>query len=63
MASEDGKNPLPGKGKGKKDGSRALGGPSGECVCPSCGRSFSHRRGVPCAMMVCPRCGSPMMRK
>jgi len=37
-------------------------GPSGECVCPSCGYKVPHERGVPCATVTCPKCGSKMIR-
>jgi len=37
-------------------------GPSGECVCPSCGKRIPHRRGVPCYSETCPECGQKMTR-
>ena len=53
--------PASGKRTQPKEGTGF--GPSGECICPDCGRSFPHRRGVPCAKVICPRCGSAMVRK
>jgi len=37
-------------------------GPSGNCVCPSCGATAPHKRGVPCYDMTCPKCGAKMTR-
>ncbi|MCD6092942.1 MAG: DUF134 domain-containing protein [Candidatus Aenigmarchaeota archaeon] len=37
-------------------------GPSGECVCPSCGYRMAHQRGVPCFQCKCPKCGTLMTR-
>ena len=37
-------------------------GPAGQCVCPSCGHSVPHQRGVPCATASCPKCGAAMTR-
>ncbi len=51
-----------GQGAGRGQGGKAL-GPGGECVCPDCGATASHERGVPCMQKACPRCGSPMTRK
>jgi hypothetical protein len=34
----------------------------GECVCPNCGSSQPHPRGVPCRMISCPECGTSMGR-
>ncbi len=38
-------------------------GPGGECVCPKCGATASHERGIPCTSMKCPKCGARMTRK
>jgi uncharacterized paraquat-inducible protein A len=49
-----------GKGQGRMGGYAR--GPSGDCVCPSCGHRISHKRGVPCYEQACPRCGTKMTR-
>jgi len=38
-------------------------GPGGECICPNCGYSTPHQRGMPCFQTKCPKCGSLMTRK
>lgn len=38
-------------------------GPDGECVCPKCGYSISHQRGVPCSTIKCPKCNINLSRK
>jgi NAD-dependent SIR2 family protein deacetylase len=38
-------------------------GPGGECVCPKCGESAPHQRGLPCFEQACPKCGTKMVRK
>ncbi|MFW6409861.1 MAG: hypothetical protein ACOCZR_02350 [Halanaerobiales bacterium] len=48
-----------GQGQGRKQGL----GPSGECVCPNCGHTVPHQRGVPCYQQTCPECGTQMTRK
>ena len=52
-----------GRGRGMGRGSGMGYGPSGECICPSCGTIVPHRPGVPCYQQVCPNCGSKMIRK
>lgn len=37
-------------------------GAGGECVCPKCGTTVSHRRGVPCQDERCPNCEAHMLR-
>jgi hypothetical protein len=34
----------------------------GECICPSCGISIPHPRGVPCRLVPCPKCNTSMGR-
>lgn len=51
-----------GGGQGKGQGGNASGA-GGECVCPDCGATAPHERGIPCMQKTCPRCGSPMTRK
>ncbi|MBN1367383.1 MAG: hypothetical protein JW967_05610 [Dehalococcoidales bacterium] len=48
---------------GRMQGSRPGAGPSGYCVCPSCGERAVHKRGVPCYEMSCPKCGKKMVRE
>ncbi len=38
-------------------------GPGGRCVCPRCGHSQPHERGVPCSRLECPKCGAAMARE
>ncbi len=38
-------------------------GAGGNCVCPSCGTTVAHQRGVPCYQMTCPKCGARMTRQ
>jgi len=48
-------------GRGRQPGGFGL-GPSGQCVCPSCKKKVSHKRGVPCYKEVCPKCKTAMAR-
>ena len=48
-------------GRGRQGGLAA--GPSGNCVCPRCGKTVPHQRGVPCMQVVCPACGTTMTRQ
>jgi len=50
-----------GQGRGRMGGYAA--GPGGNCVCPSCGKTASHRVGVPCNQIKCPNCGAAMTRQ
>ncbi len=71
MPKGDGTGPT-GEGRGtgrglKKGGGKgSMGGfglGSGDnCVCPSCGKTASHQKGVPCMQVKCPNCGSNMTR-
>ena len=38
-------------------------GPIGNLVCPSCGTTVPHQRGVPAYTVNCPNCQTPMMRE
>ena len=51
-----------GAGRGRQPGGFGL-GPSGNCVCPKCGKKVSHQRGVPCYEHKCPDCGTQMTRE
>ena len=57
------------KGRGKGGGTRSAGaGPGstaslGTCVCPQCGHTEPHERGVPCMQKKCAQCGTPMNRQ
>jgi len=43
-------------------GNRPGAGPSGDCVCPSCGQRVPHQQGMPCYSVNCPKCGTKMAR-
>ena len=51
-----------GGGRGRMRGPLAA-GPGGMCVCPQCGTTAPHGRGVPCAQVPCPKCGTAMTRQ
>jgi predicted Fe-Mo cluster-binding NifX family protein len=38
------------------------GGDTGSCLCPACGHSEPHERGIPCVQRPCPKCGTAMRR-
>jgi len=50
-------------GRGRQDGDKPGSGPSGNCVCPSCGHTVSHSRLTPCNKRKCPKCGTTMTRE
>ncbi|HUV62360.1 MAG TPA: hypothetical protein VMW24_00610, partial [Sedimentisphaerales bacterium] len=58
-----------GRGRGRRSagGGRMGGpfaaGPGGTCICPQCGATAPHGRGVPCTQIKCPQCGAPMTRQ
>ena len=52
-----------GGGKGRMGGNRPGAGPSGNCLCPNCGKKIPHQAGKPCYEIICPQCGSTMMRE
>ena len=66
MPRGDGTGPFgggSGAGRGRMGGNRPGAGPSGYCVCPSCGTKVAHRQGVPCYSIECPKCGAKMVRE
>jgi hypothetical protein len=57
-----------GTGQGRGQGGNRMGGPraagvGGHCLCPQCGHSEPHGRGVPCMQKKCPKCGTAMIRE
>lgn len=38
-------------------------GPGGNCICPRCGATIAHQRGIPCSQVACPKCGRSMVRQ
>jgi hypothetical protein len=52
-----------GQGRGRGRMGQAGLGPGGNCVCPLCGTTVSHQRGVPCSLTSCPKCGARMTRR
>ena len=50
-----------GRGGGRMGGFAA--GPSGFCICPSCGNKINHVAGIPCYQQKCPKCGTTMIRE
>lgn len=65
MPRGNGVGPPTGRGQraGRMGGNRPGAGPSGNCVCPSCGEKVSHQRGTPCYNLSCPKCGTKMIRE
>jgi len=58
-----GQGPGRGSGRGRMDGNRTGAGPSGNCLCPNCGKKMPHQAASPCYMMKCPACGTQMVRE
>ncbi len=48
-----------GRGQAAGAGMRGRGGTK-ECVCPECGETKSHPRGIPCTEFECSKCGAQM---
>jgi hypothetical protein len=52
------------RGKFKEKIEKAVGkGPDGNCVCPKCGYSVPHKRGIACSNLKCPNCNVNLERK
>jgi hypothetical protein len=49
------------QGRGRMGGPYAA-GPVDTCICPKCGHSEPHERGMACAQTRCPQCGTAMTR-
>ncbi|MCF7908582.1 MAG: DUF5320 family protein [Candidatus Omnitrophica bacterium] len=52
-----------GRGRGRNGGNSPGAGPSGNCICPSCGAKLSHQASVPCNSLNCPKCATRMLRE
>ena len=49
------------KRRGRMGGVSA--GPGGNCICPTCGKVYKHKIGIPCYQRKCDKCGTKMTRK
>jgi hypothetical protein len=52
-----------GGGRGRMGGNRPGSGLGGNCICPKCKLSVSHRAGAPCYDVKCPECGTAMVKE
>ena len=50
-------------GKGMGGGNKPGAGPTGYCVCTSCGHKIAHQVNERCMDKKCPKCGSQMIRE
>jgi predicted Fe-Mo cluster-binding NifX family protein len=71
MANQRGRGRGAGRGQGADQGRQKSGrkggsfaaGSAGACVCPQCGHTEPHERGMPCVERKCPQCGTNMTRQ
>jgi hypothetical protein len=50
------------RGKGQGQGGPKQGdGGTDTCICPECGETTAHERGMPCTNKTCPKCGAGMI--
>lgn len=54
---------MGGGGRGRMGGDKPGSGPGGNCVCPACGATVPHTRGIPCMTRKCPKCGARMTKQ
>jgi ssDNA-binding Zn-finger/Zn-ribbon topoisomerase 1 len=38
-------------------------GSGGNCICPKCGYTAPHKRGMPCQEERCPKCNAKLLRE
>jgi cation diffusion facilitator family transporter len=51
-----------GQFKGDIEGAKGM-GPGDYCICPKCGYTVEHKRGIPCKTLNCPTCDLQLTRK
>ncbi len=62
LGTGQGKGTGGGAGQGKGGGNKSGSGPTGNCVCPKCGKKIPHVTGQRCMDQTCPDCGTKMIR-
>jgi len=63
MGRGNGRGRGMGGGMGRKAGNGSGQGQGGNCICPKCGETLPHQRGIPCRSVNCPKCGTIMVRE